>query len=289
MSATIGLILHHRRVQAIEQAADLVAWLGSEGHQIRMPTEDAEIAGLGEFGVDEAHFAEGLDVAVSLGGDGSILRAVELTSEFDVPLLGVNYGELGYLAAIEPADARTAISSFLSGSHETEVRMMLQATVTQRSESGAETSTVHHALNEIVLERTADHNTIRLQVRIDGERFHTYPADGLIVATPTGSTAYALSARGPVVAATHRALLLTPVSPHMLFDRSLLLEPTSHLGLEVQGHRPAALSVDGRKVGTLEDGDDVTCTASPRRVRLVLDKPRNFHEVLKSKFGLSDR
>lgn len=289
MTATIGLILHHRRTQAIEQAADLVAWLGSEGHRIKMPTDDAAVAGLEAFGVDESEFAEGLDVAVSLGGDGSILRAVDLTSEFDVPLLGVNYGELGYLAAIEPADARTAIADFLSGDYKTEVRMMLQATVTSRGEGGAETTEVHHALNEIVLERTADYNTIRLLVRIDGERFHTYPADGLIVATPTGSTAYALSARGPVVAATHRALLLTPVSPHMLFDRSLVLEPESQLGLEVQGHRPAALSVDGRKVGTLEDGDDVVCTASPRRVRLVIDKPRNFHEVLKLKFGLSDR
>ncbi len=289
MTATIGLILHHRRTQAIEQASDLVAWLESEGHSIRMPVEDAEIAGLDRFGVDEADFAEGLDVAVSLGGDGSILRAVDLTSEFDVPLLGVNYGELGYLAAIEPADARSAISTFLSGEYQTEVRMMLQATVSHRSGPGEPKTTVHHALNEIVLERTADHNTIRLLVRIDGERFHTYPADGLIVATPTGSTAYALSARGPVVAATHRALLLTPVSPHMLFDRSLVLEPASDLGLEVQGHRPAALSVDGRKVGTLEDGDEVVCTASPRRVRLIIDKPRNFHEVLKSKFGLSDR
>ena len=238
MTATIGLILHHRRAQAIEQATDLVAWLESEGHKIKVPTEDAEVAGLERFAVEESAFAEGLDVAVSLGGDGSILRAVELTSEFDVPLLGVNYGELGYLAAIEPADAKAAISTFLSGEYQTEIRMMLQATVTSRADTGETATTVHHALNEIVLERTADHNTIRLQVRIDGERFHTYPADGLIVATPTGSTAYALSARGPVVAATHRALLLTPVSPHMLFDRSLVLEPTSHLGLEVRGTVP---------------------------------------------------
>ncbi len=284
MTATVGIILHHRRAQAVEQAADLVAWLSGEGHDVRLPTEDASIAGLDQYGVSEDQFGAGLDVAVSLGGDGSILRAVELTSEHDIPLLGVNYGELGYLAAIEPADAQKSIEKFLSGDYEVETRMMLEATI-----AGEGGETVHHALNEIVLERTADHNTIRLLVRIDGDRFHTYPADGLIVATPTGSTAYALSARGPVVAATHRALLLTPVSPHMLFDRSLVLEPESNLSLEVQGHRPAALSVDGRKVGTLEDGDTVSCTASPRRVRLVIDEPRQFHAVLKSKFGLSDR
>ncbi len=284
--AQIGLLLHHRRAQAVEQAADLAEWLVGEGHHLRIPNADAEIAGLETYGVDEDRFGEGLDVLVSLGGDGSILRAVELSSEFEVPLLGVNYGELGYLAAIEPADARSAISTFLEGDYEVETRMMLQATIDPRD--GSE-PVVHHALNEIVLERTASSNTIRLLVWIDGARFHTYPADGLIVATPTGSTAYALSARGPIVAATHRALLLTPVSPHMLFDRSLLLEPESELALEVQGHRPAALSVDGRKVGTLADGATVRCTASPRTVRLVLNGPRRFHDVLKAKFGLSDR
>lgn len=284
MSKLFGLIVHHDREQAIEQAIELATWLQQQGHRVRLPRSDAAIVAMPELGVADEAFAAGLDVAVSLGGDGSILRAVELTSALDVPLLGVNYGELGYLAAIEPADAHDAVKLFLSGEYEVETRMMLQATVT-----GSIDTPVHHALNEIVLERTAEHNTIRLAVGIDGDHFHTYPADGIIVATPTGSTAYALSARGPIVAATHRALLLTPVSPHMLFDRSLLLEPESELELRVDGHRPAAMSVDGRKVGTLVEGDSVSCTASDRQVRLVLTGPRRFHDVLKAKFGLTDR
>ena len=104
-------------------------------------------------------------------------------------------------------------------------------------------------------------HTVRLAVDVDGEFFTTYAADGLIVATPTGSTAYAFSARGPIVAPTHRALLLTPVSPHMLFDRTLVLDPAARLRLEVHGHRAATLSVDGRNLGELDEGDAITCTA----------------------------
>ena len=121
-------------------------------------------------------------------------------------------------------------------------------------EHGDGRRTEHLAFNEAVLEKTPMGHTVRLAVEVDGEFFTTYAADGLIVATPTGSTAYAFSARGPIVAPTHRALLLTPVSPHMLFDRTLVLEPAASLRLVVQGHRTATLSVDGRNLGELERG-----------------------------------
>jgi NAD+ kinase len=148
---------------------------------------------------------------------------------------------------------------------------------------------VFHALNEAVLERTAASNTIRLGVTLDESFFTTYAADGMIVATPTGSTAYAFSVRGPIIAATHRALQLTPVSPHMLFDRTMVLEPETRVCLDVRGERPASLSVDGRTVGTLRDGDTIECTASAHSVQLVTFGPRDFHAVLKAKFGLNDR
>lgn len=109
------------------------------------------------------------------------------------------------------------------------------------------------------------------------------------MATPTGSTAYSFSARGPIVAPMHRCLVLTPVSPHMLFDRTLVLDPHSTLHLEVIGHRPATVSADGRNLGTLRPGDALTCTASPRTARLVTFGEHDFLGILKSKFGLSDR
>jgi NAD+ kinase len=172
----------------------------------------------------------------------------------------------------------------LAGDYHLDERMLLDVTI--RSAQGEAS---YRALNEVVVERSADANTIRLAVHVDGEFFTTYAADGLIVATPTGSTAYAFSAGGPIVEPTHSALLLTPISPHMLFDRSLVLAPSTRLRLTIDGHRPAAVSVDGRRVAIVGDGDTIECTAASDSVRLVSFGPRRFHRVLKAKFGLNDR
>jgi len=281
----VGIVIHHHRDLATSQAHQLIQWLTDRGHPVRITKLDGETLGLEAEVVDDASFAEGLDLVISLGGDGSILRAVDLIGDRDVPVLGVNIGELGYLAMVEPGDEQRAVEQFLAGEHVLVERMMVQATV----RSGTAAPRIHHALNDVVVERGATSTTIRLGVSIDGAYFHTYAADGLIVATATGSTAYSLSARGPIVAPGLRALLLTPVSPHQLFDRSLILKPTSTVTFEVLGHREARLSVDGRTLVMLDKGDVVECTASPRTVRLVTFGPRNFHQVLKAKFGLLER
>ena len=147
----------------------------------------------------------------------------------------------------------------------------------------------HLALNEVVVERRRKSTPFGWWSTVDDEFFTTYAADGLIVATPTGSTAYAFSARGPIIDPSHSALLLTPVSPHMLFDRSLVLAPTTRVRLTVDGHRPAAVSVDGRRVALVGDGDTIECTASSHSASLVSLGPRRFHRILKAKFGLNDR
>jgi NAD+ kinase len=281
----IAFVLHHERPQAVELARETAAWLAEDGHEVRLPRPDAELAGLEHLGVDGATFSDGLDLAVSLGGDGTILRAVDLVAGAGVPVLGVNVGQLGYLAVVEPEAIREALERFLAGEHTIESRMLLEVTV-ERSGQPPE----HHlAFNEAVLEKTPMGHTVRMAVSIDGSFFTTYAADGLIVATPTGSTAYAFSARGPIVAPSHRAQLLTPVSPHMLFDRSLVLEPEARIRLEVLGHRPATVSVDGRNLGELREGDAVTCTAAARSACLVTMDPRDFLSILKAKFGLNDR
>lgn len=278
-----GFVLHGERDRAASITHDLASWLLERGHDIRLPLEDAVRLGFGEHGVDEDHFADGLDVAVSLGGDGTMLRTVELVAGGGIPVIGINVGQLGYLTEVDPDGARMAIKRYLSGAYEIEERMLLSARI-----EGAE-SVEHVALNEAVIEKTPSGHTVRLAVTVDGEYFTTYAADGLIVATPTGSTAYSFSARGPIVAPMHRCLVLTPVSPHMLFDRTLVLDPHSTLHLEVVGHRPATVSADGRNLGTLRPGDALTCTASPRTARLVTFGEHDFLAILKSKFGLSDR
>lgn len=283
--ASVGVVIHPERDLAADLARDAAAWLTERGHEVRLPIKDAGIAKLPELGVPETTFTRGLDVALCLGGDGTMLRTVELVAADGVPVIGVNVGQLGYLTEVEPEGMRMALKRFLAGSYDVEERMLIEVT----TESASPEPTTCLALNEVVLEKTPMGHTVRLGVTVDGDFFTPYATDGLIVATPTGSTAYAFSVRGPIVAPTHRCLLLTPVSPHMLFDRSLVLDPTATVRLEVLGQRPATLSVDGRTLATLDVGDAITCTAASVAARLVAFGQRDFLRILKTKFGLSDR
>lgn len=285
--AAVGLVLHHERREVAEAAGDLAAWLVADGHEVRLPADDAARAGLDDHAAAPGALAPDLDLLVSLGGDGTMLRALDLVAAAGVPVLGVNFGQLGYLTEVEPSGVKDALARFFAGEYAIEERMMLAVRIDAPSGSVARSST--HALNEAVLEKSSMGHTVRLDVSIDGNHFTPYTADGLIVATATGSTAYSFSARGPIMAPTLRAMLLTPVSPHMLFDRPLVLEPATELRIEVSGHRPATLSVDGRGVGKLDDGDAIVCSAADFSARLVTFAPRDFHLILKAKFGLSDR
>ena len=269
-------------------AQELAGWLLSDGHEVRLPGPDARSAGLEDLTCTEAAASEA-DLIVSLGGDGSILRAVRLAATGDgeaVAVLGVNFGQLAYLAEVEPGDARSAVERWLRGEHRIVERMRLAV----RARNGGEKfSPVLGALNEAVLEKVDRGRSARLALSVDGRLFNAYRADGLIVASPTGSTAYSLSAQGPIVAPTHQALLVTPVSPHSLFDRSLVLPPTATIRIEVEGERPAALALDGDICRVLQPGGVVECTASPHPARLVTFGHRDFHDILKAKFGLGDR
>jgi NAD+ kinase len=284
------LVAHHQRAEAAALAQATAAWLSERGHHVWMADGDADALGLaGLAAPDDPRSAE---LLVSLGGDGTMLRAVQLLDGAAVPIIGVNVGLLGYLAEVEPEGLVPALERFFAGPEhdrgdwEIEERMMLDATVEPAEEGEAQ----HwRALNEGVLEREEPGHTVRLLVRIDGEPFTSYAADGLIVATPTGSTAYSLSARGPVVSPRHRALLLTPVSPHTLFDRALVLDPEESIEMEVIGHRPVVLSIDGQRAMHLHEGDVVRFGASQCTAGFVRFGRRRFHQILKAKFGLADR
>jgi NAD+ kinase len=284
--SVVGLVVHEERAEATELACETATWLGDLGHVVRLPRPDAERVGLSDLGVDADAFADELDAVVSLGGDGTILRTVGLLAGAAVPIVGVHLGQLGYLTEIEPANLRACLEGVLAGAFETDDRMLLDVLVSRDAE-GATTHTV--ALNEAVLEREGTGHTVRIDVELDGQPFTPYEADALIVCTPTGSTAYAFSARGPIIEPSHRALLLTPVSPHMLWDRSMVLDTGTVVRMTVARHRHAMLTVDGRDLGPLAPGDSVECSASDRVARLVTTRPNRFHAVLKAKFGLSDR
>jgi NAD+ kinase len=248
-----------------------------------MPTIDAEALDLGRY-ADDRPIAQA-DLVLSLGGDGTMLRSVRLLEGAAVPLLGVNLGDLGYLTEVEPDRLTDALERFttgpVKGAWNLDERMMLDVAMNGMA--------VGRALNEAVVEKAESGHTVRLLARIDGEAFTYYAADGLIVATPTGSTAYSLSARGPIVSPRHRAMLLTPVSPHMLFDRTLVLDPSEVIEIEVSGHRRAALTLDGQPFASLADGDVVRCEPSEATARFVRFGGEQYHQILKAKFGLADR
>ena len=287
---SVFIVAHHERAEAAALARSAMMWLLDHGHQAWMCAEDAEALALGEFGSDRSPRDAGL--SISLGGDGTMLRAIKLLDGAPVPVIGVNVGVLGYLTEIDPPALLPALERwFASGENEgdwrIDERMMLQLTVERVGvDDPAER---WRALNEVVLEKGQSGHTVRLQVSIDGAPFTSYAADGLIVATPTGSTAYSLSARGPVLSPHLRAMLLTPVSPHMLFDRSLVLDPSEVVRIEVTGYRPVEVSVDGQRIATLHEGDILQCLPALETARFVRFGPRRFHQILKGKFGLADR
>jgi NAD+ kinase len=278
--AAVAFFLHHEHQDAVDLARTAAAWLVERGHDVRLPKRDAVLADLGELAAEDDELCAGLDVAVSLGGDGTMLRTVEQVSDQQVPVIGVNLGHLGYLTEVDPAKLTVALNRFLAGSYQVSERMRLVV----ETEHGR-----WPALNEAVLGKTPSGQIVHVDVLIDGAPFTTYHADGLIVATPTGSTAYAWSAGGPLISPDHAALLLAPVAPHMLFDRALVLPPTTTVRLEVTGDRPAALSIDGRNVGELGNGDIITCTRSPFPARFVTFDPTSFLDIVKAKFGLGAR
>ena len=273
--ARIAFTLHPRRPEADALADRAVAWLEARGHE-------AVRAGVPDGPLDLA----GVDLLVSLGGDGTLLRAVDSALDASVPVLGVNLGLLGYLTEVEPAGLEDALERFLAGRYEVEERMTLS--VTARSPDGTVVDE-RSALNEATVEKTVPGHTVRIAASIDGHPFVTYAADGLLTSTPTGSTAYNLSARGPLLSPRLRALVLTPVSPHMLFDRPLVLDPGQRVHLEVLGPRPAVLVVDGLTVATLEPGATVDLREGGRPARLVTFGARDFHTILRAKFQLADR
>jgi NAD+ kinase len=250
-------------------------WLAERGHQ-----------SVSALRPDGTVSVDGADLLVSLGGDGTLLRSVEAALTGGIPVLGVNIGRLGYLTQVEPAGLEEALAAFLAGTHQVEERMTLSVHVT--GADGADI-TRRTALNEATVEKTVPGHTVRIAASIDGRPFVTYAADGLLVSTPTGSTAYNLSARGPVLSPRLRAIVVTPVSPHMLFDRPLVLEPTERLGLEVLEPRSAVLVVDGVTVAVLEPGSTVVCREGDQPARLVTNGSREFHTILRAKFHLADR
>lgn len=278
----VGFVVHVGREEAVEAARTLAAWLRARGVASRS-LPDERVAADEESG--EPEFAEDLDLIVSVGGDGTLLRAAEIANRADAPVLGVKVGRVGFLTEVAPAEALDLLSDVLAGRARLEPRMAIEAA----APTGAAASPVppQWALNEVIVEKRARHRLVTLAAVVDGQAVATFSADGVIVATPTGSTAYSFSARGPIVSPRLEALVLTPVSPHMVFDRSIVLAPDETVTLRVLADEPAILSADGRPGLELPVGASVAIRRSDRPARLVRrpDGP-GFFTLLSDKFSL---
>jgi NAD+ kinase len=274
-----GFVVHPGRPRAREVAAGLIEWLRGRGDtSVSLPDES--------IGADEvaepARFADGLDVVVSVGGDGTLLRAADLARPADVPVLGVNVGRLGFLTAVEPEEAEALLERALAGSAPVEERMAIEA----HPEAAPWEGTVW-ALNEVMVEKHARHRLISLALYVDDEYVTSLSADGVIVATPTGSTAYSFSARGPIVTPKLSCLLLTPVSPHMVFDRPIVLDPREEVVVEVRGEEPGYASADGRPGLELPVGARLRIRRAERPARLVrAPDATSFYSLVREKFDL---
>jgi NAD+ kinase len=281
---SVGFVVHGGR----EEARKAAARAAEEFH--RGGVTVVGCAGDDWSGVDVAFrpredFARGLDLVVVFGGDGTFLRAAYLVRDAGVPLLGVDLGRLGFLSEIDSTAVADAIPRLAAGAFEVEERMTLSVEVLgpQGEPIGRD-----WALNEASVERKIPQRLIVLEVRVGDTAFATVPADAIILATPTGSTAYAFSAGGPLLSPLVNAIVLTPVAPHSLFDRTTVVDPDESLSvIPVGGDNGCVVSLDGRQTIDVPMGGTVRVSRGDQPVRMVRLKPFDFYARVREKFGLS--
>ena len=260
---TIGLLYNPRVAQAHILAQEIAAWTEQQGQRAHICAADNARIGL---------CLQEIDLLVTLGGDGSILRAARAVAPSGTPILGINLGRVGFLTEAEPKMWRDVLSQALAGHYWIEERIMLRVAAYRDSEILGQAE----ALNDIVVGRGARARVVHLRTEVDGGELATYVADGLIVATPTGSTAYALAAGGPVLPPQLRNVLLVPVAPHLSMARPIVLAEGVTVCITVTGGRPAVLTVDGEVEAELKNGDVTVVEVSPHVARFARVQERTY-------------
>lgn len=256
--------------------------------------------GKGQGYTDAAQIPEDVDCILVLGGDGTLLQAARDIVNRDIPLLGINLGTLGYLAEVEETGINAALNQLLEGGYEIEQRMMLSGRIVRGPAQDGKRLSKHemdssmeesHALNDIVITRCGPLQIIRFRICVNGQFLNEYHADGVIVATPTGSTGYNLSAGGPIVEPKAELILITPISPHTLNTRSIILSPRDKIEIEIGAGREESVqqvevSFDGSSNLTLYTGDKVEIEQAATAASIVKLNKTSFLEVLHRKLSV---
>lgn len=276
----IGIMPHAGKEPALRVAGEITEWLVNKGREARVLSEDARAMGCPERGLPEEDFIDHLDLVVSLGGDGAMLRAAALAYRAQAPVVGINLGKKGFLTALELDQIRPGMEEILAGRYLLQERMMLECVL------GKGSAEEHHlALNEVVVGKRELQRMIRLEVDINGRYFHYYSGDGVIFSTPTGSTAYSLSAGGPIVDPGLDCIILTPICSHSLMDRSVIISQDSEVQVLVQREKVLpSLSFDGREEIELPHGGKMIIRKAERRLKLIKMEDYSFYHLLRDKF-----
>ena len=271
----IAIVPHGDRPRSIQLAKDLIKAARQCGIDVVASAIDASAIDMEPTILD---MSTKVDLIVAIGGDGTVLKAVRVGLRTGAPVYGINAGHLGFLAEGEPADLDQTVTRFVEGQWTTSDRMMIQASI-----NGQQTVV---GLNDVVIEKVESQSTVRLAVAVDDEPFITYTADGVVLATSTGSTAYSLAAGGPLVDPEVDAIVMTPVAPHSLFSRSLVFPPERTLRFEVLDDRRVGVTVDGLEVETVDPGGVITVGRADQRITFVSLSGRSYPATVKQKFSL---
>jgi len=287
----VGIVAKSHLREATPHLVAIESWLAERGHHAIFETATAALmpAAAGRAVADKPALVAGVDLLVVLGGDGTLLSVADCAVEanVEVPILGVNFGGLGFLTEATLPELYPSLESALNATARVEERMMLRATTIRRGQPLPD----HLALNDVVITKAARARMTDLSVFVGDEFVTRVKADGLIVATPTGSTAYNLAAGGPIVQPVVDAIVLTPIAPHMLTNRPIVIPASSIVRVQPMMAERDELYVtfDGQAGHQLEAGDEVRISRAGRRVRLLRPSPRSYFDVLRQKLKWNER
>jgi len=281
---TVGIISKPHLARAAEIVCGLLEWLKKRGIAYRCDWETAEYAGDGQFFARE-ELAKGTDLVIVLGGDGTLLSAARFVAGQDIPLFAVNLGHLGFLTAIPVEELFPELERALRGEHRIGRRRMVDCELVRRGQTIASYS----ALNDVVVTKSELARMIDFDTHVDDHFVAAYKADGLIVSTPTGSTAYSLSAGGPVIFPSVAALCITPICPHMLTNRPVIVPENSVIQILNHAENGTYLTIDGQVGEPLSSGDRIVCRASQKTIQLIRPPKMLFFDVLREKLKWGER
>ena len=282
---TVGIVSKPSPKTVRPLVRSLASWLETRGLRILCDTEAARLSGTGR-GVPREKLPDKCDLLVVIGGDGTMLSVARWACRTNTPILGVNFGSLGFLAEIPREEMLQTLEQVLEGRYELDRRTMLCAKIYR----GGRLVSAISALNDVVINKSALARIIDLAVSIDGCYVTTYKADGLIVATPTGSTAYTLSAGGPIVFPTVEAMLLTPICSHTLTNRPLVIPMSSTVEISLMtAQEDVFMTLDGQVGRPFRQGEKVRIVRGKEEVRLIRPENRNYFELLRRKLKWGER